>query len=336
MAARAVCGCGWSRLYKTREKASAAATDHACVAGVRRATRRHRCARCGLEAVYENAGATEARYWFSRHSCRKREEAMLRAALAEERSAAVDRTPKPCHHKQASHQHGTRACYVLDRCRCTPCAEANTAAQNERNRLKAYGRYHRYVEAYPLRLHVQELREAGMGLKTIAVRSGVSHGALWKLMYGKRQPDGSQTPSRRILRETAEKLYALDPAWSAPLRLADGALLDETRSAAVSRRLQALVALGWSMSELGRRLGLRHPANVIPIVRGERRLTVATARKADALFEELCMTLPPETTGPQRVTATRARRYAKAQGWVPPLALEDIDDGSAGDELEVA
>ena len=30
-----------------------------------------------------------------------------------------------------------------------------------------------------------------MGLKTIAERSGVAHGALWKLMYGKRQPDGS-------------------------------------------------------------------------------------------------------------------------------------------------
>lgn len=112
MAARAVCGCGWSRLYKTKEKAKAAAADHACAAGVRRATRRHRCARCGLEAVYENAGATEARYWFSRHSCRKQEEAMLRAALAEERAAAVDRTPKPCHHKQANHEHGTRACYT--------------------------------------------------------------------------------------------------------------------------------------------------------------------------------------------------------------------------------
>ena len=220
MAVRAVCDCGWSRLYKTREKAAAAATDHACAAGVRRATRKHRCARCGLEAVYENAGATEARYWFSRHSCRKQEEAMLRAALAEERAAAVDRTPKPCHHKQANHQHGTRACYVLDRCRCTPCATANTASENERNRLKAYGRYHRYVDAYPLRLHVQELREAGMGLKTIAERSGVAHGALWKLMYGKRQPDGSQTPSRRVLRQTAEKLYALDPAWSTQLRLA--------------------------------------------------------------------------------------------------------------------
>jgi transcriptional regulator with XRE-family HTH domain len=336
MAARAVCACGWSRLYKTREKARAAATEHACAAGVRRATRKHRCARCGLEAVYEDAGAAEARYWFSRHSCRKQEEAMLRAVLAEERAAAVDRTPKPCHHKQANHEHGTRACYVLDRCRCTPCATANTAAQNERNRLKAYGRYHRYVDAYPLRLHVQELREAGMGLKTIAKRSGVAHGALWKLMYGKRQPDGSQTPSRRVLRETAEKLYGLDQAWSTPLRLAGGAVLDQERSSAVSRRLQALVALGWSMSEIGRRLGLRHAANVIPIVRGERRMTVATARKANALFDELCMTLPPADTVPQRVTATRARRYAKEQDWVPPLALQELDDASPAAEVGAA
>jgi|GEM_PF-3061481 len=59
-------------------------------------------------------------------------------------------------------------------------------------------------------------------------------------------------------------------------------------------------------------------------------LTVATASKADALFEELCMTLPPETTRPQRVSATRARRYAKEQSWVPPLALEDLDEHDRG------
>ncbi|WP_300643646.1 hypothetical protein [Nocardioides sp.] len=75
---------------------------------------------------------------------------------------------------------------------------------------------------------------------------------------------------------------------------------------------------------------------MIPIVRGERRLTVATASKADALFEELCMTLPPETTRPQRVSATRARRYATEQGWVPPLALEDLDDEATVAELDVA
>lgn len=327
MAAKVICACGWQRRYDSPTKAELHARRHVCPSadGVRRATRRYRCARCGLEAVYENAGATEARYWFSRHSCAKREAAMLRSSRAAQRDALIDRTPKPCLHKQADHKHGTRACYVLDRCRCEPCSKANSKAENWRTRQKAYGRYQKYVPADPVREHVRALMNAGMGLKQIVKVSGVSQGGLWKLMYGRRQVDGSQQPSRRVLRETADKLYAIDPDWSGPLQLADGAILDAEASAATARRLQALVALGWSQSELGRRLGIRHVTNAMPIVQGTRRLTVATARRADALFEELCMTLPPETNQRQRIAASRARGYARDHGWLPPLALDDMD-----------
>lgn len=296
---------------------------------VRRADRHYRCARCGYEATYPNAGATEARYWFTKHSCAKQEQALLAAHRAEQREKSIDRTPKPCRHKKANHQHGTNACYVLDRCRCHPCARARAKTDDERRRLQAYGRYQRYVDAHPLRLHVQALRDAGMGLKTIAVRSGVAHGTLWKLCYGKKvtHPDGTvtQTPSRRVLRETAEKLYALDPTWSGqPLQLADGAILTTEESTRIRRRLQALVALGWSMTELGRRLGIKHPGNAILIIKSDRRLTAATARRAAEIFDELCMTLPREDTRPRRIAAIRSRNFAKAHGWIPPLALEDL------------
>lgn len=333
MAARVICPCGWTRTYKTRAAAEFSARRHVCPTpdGVRRATRRHRCARCGLESVYENAGATEARYWFNRHSCRKHEDAMLRATGHQARLALIDRTPKPCLHKQADHQHGTNAAYVLDGCRCHPCAVARAEQDRWRARQKAYGRYHKYVPAEHVREHVRTLTGAGMGLKTIAKVSGVAHGSLWKLMYGKTGPDSTRTPSRRVLRETAEKLYALDPDWNGPLPLADGAILTPEQSHPTHRRLQALVALGWSMSELGRRLGITYPTNAIPVIKGERRVTVATARKAEALFEALCMTLPPETNKWQRISATRSRRFAQRHGWVPPLALDDLDvqDGAA-------
>lgn len=337
MSARVSCPCGWTKTYPTLTRAEFNARRHVCKRddGVRRATRRHRCARCGLEAIYENAGATEAKYWFSKHSCRKHEEAMLRASLHADRMALVDRTPKPCLHKVANHQHGTRACYVLDRCRCEPCSKANSEAETHRERQKAYGRYHKYVDASPVREHVQRLRDAGMGTKTIAKRSGVAHGALWKLVFGKKRPDGTQIPSRRVLRETAEKLYALDPDWGAPLQLADGAILDEQASAAAARKLQALVALGWSMSAIGRRLGMDSTRNVIPVVKGERRITVATAKKAEALFDELCMTLPTAETRFQQAAITRSLNFAKQHGWQPPLALEDLDTSDAlGDDVD--
>lgn len=323
---RALCDCGWVRTYDSDAKARSNLGRHVCprADGVRRATRRYRCARCGLEAVYDNAGATEARYWFSRHSCRKREEAMLRAAMQQARMEMIDRTPKPCLHKQANHQHGTNACYVLDGCRCEPCSHARMEADRHRARLKAYGRYTRYVNADGVRAHVRSLMAAGMGLKRIVVVSGVSQGALWKLVYGKRQPDGTQTPSRRVLRETAERLYALDPAWNGPLSLADGALVP---TIGARRRVRALVALGWSQSKIAAALDVGR-ANFHLADETHTHTTVARDRAVTALYDQWSMRLPPQTNQRERIAASRARNYAKARGWLPPLALDDdhIDD----------
>lgn len=69
----------------------------------------------------------------------------------------LDRTPKPCLHKQANHQHGTNACYVLDKCRCHPCAHARAAQDDWRRRQQAYGRYDKYVDAAEARRHVRSL-----------------------------------------------------------------------------------------------------------------------------------------------------------------------------------
>lgn len=315
---RALCDCGWVRTYDSHARATANLARHVCPRddGVRRATRHHRCARCGYEETYHNAGAKEARYWFARHSCRKREEAMLRAAMREARMEAIDRTPKPCLHKQANHQHGTNACYVLDGCRCEPCSHARMEQDRWRARQKAYGRYTRYVNADAVREHVRSLMDAGMGLKRIVKVSGVSQGALWKLMYGKRQPDGSQTPSRRVLRDTAERLYALDPAWNGPLDLADGARVpaDEAR-----RRVRALVALGWSQSKIAAALGITR-ANFRVADDACTHITVATDKAIAALYADWSTRLPPQTDQRERIAASRARNYAKAHGWPPPLA----------------
>lgn len=338
MAARAICRCGWTRTYPTQGAAEFNARRHVCKTadGVRRATRRYRCARCGLEAVYENAGATEARYWFSKHSCRKREEAMLRAQLAADREALIDRTPKPCLHKQANHQHGTRACYVLDRCRCHPCAKANSEAETWRERQKAYGRYHKYVTAEHVRAHLTELSEYGIGLKRVAALSGVSTGTLSKIMFGVYADTGTgggrngagvrvREPSRRVLRSTAEKIYAIE---AVPTNLGAGQA-DHERTPLARLHLRALVALGWSQSKLANRLGLS-PTNLGPIIGtsahdGPRVLSRSTVDKIEAIFDELSMTLPPESNHRDRIAAARARNYARERGWLPPLALDDLD-----------
>jgi len=298
----------------------------------RRATRRYRCARCGFEATYPNAPAVQARYWFNRHSCQKRERLAVRKVMTELREAAVDRTPKPCFHKQVTHQHGTRACYCLDACRCTPCSEANAAAESERQRLKAYGRYHKYVDAYPVRLHLAELKEYGIGLKTVARISGVGNGTLTKIWYGtyadtgrghERHTEGGQLvrqPNRRVLRTTAERIYAVEPI---PENLGSRRP-DHERSEMARTHLQALVALGWSMSKLSDRLGMGR-ANFTPVIHGRRVMARATVDAVEAMFEELSMTLPPRTEYRDKIAYSRALNYAAEAGWVPPLQLEDLD-----------
>lgn len=274
---------------------------------------------------------------------------MVRAVMAEVRAAAVDRTPQSCLHKQADHQHGTRAAYVLDRCRCNPCSEANSAAENERTRLKAYGRYNKYVNAHPVRLHLAELADYGIGLKRVAALSGIGTGTMSKIFYGVYAPgpggrngkgEKIRQPSRRVLRSTAEKIYAIEPV---PANLGSGQA-DHERTPLARTHLQALVALGWSQSKLATRLGML-PTNLGPVIGtstsggprarpGLRVLSRGTVDKIEALFNDLAMTLPPETNQRERIASSRARNYAAARGWLPPLALEDLETEEAVEHLD--
>jgi transcriptional regulator with XRE-family HTH domain len=308
---------------------------------VRRGSYARRCARCGWEGTYDTAG--RANYAKRRHSCVKREDAMVRAAQAEAREQLVDRTPKPCLHKVANHQHGTRACYVLDACRCTPCSKANVEAENWRARQKAYGRYNKYVAAEHVRAHLAELAEYGIGLKQVAKLSGVSTGTLSKIVFGVYADTGTgggrngpgdkvREPSRRVLRSTAEKIYDVEPI---PANLGAGQA-DRERTPTARLHLRALIALGWSQSKLAKRLGIL-PSNLGPVIGGDRTLTRGTVDKIEALYDQLSMTLPPESNQRDRIAASRARNYARAHGWVPPLDLEDVDGVElAGEYLDEA
>lgn len=284
---------------------------------VKRGTFRRWCRVCGWKGTY--ATAAKGDYAKKRHSCKRWIARAEAATRGEQLRARVDRTPKPCLHKQANHQHGTYACYTLDGCRCLPCAQAVREYEQNRVRQQAYGRWNGLVDAEPSRRHVRALMDAGMGLKRIVAVSGIPQGQLWKLMYGKKRPDGSQVPSKRVRPSTEARILAVR------LDLADGARVD---SIGAVRRLQALVALGWSQSKVANRLGIL-PANFTPVIQGRRStITVAHDKAVRALYDDLSMRLPPEVEWRDKIAAARARNYAKARGWLPPLAWDDdqLDD----------
>lgn len=235
----------------------------------------------------------------------------------------IDRAPKPCLHKRANHEHGSYACYVLDRCRCLPCCFASSEYDRQLKRRNAYGRSN-YVDAAPARAHVATLMAAGVGLKQIVKKSGIPQGALWKLVYGKKRPDGTQTPSRRITRQNEDRLLALDP--SDRTLLADGARVDPTGT---RRRLQALACLGWSINRLADESGLDRQRLDHALHGGQ--AVVSTVTAVVALYERLWDQPAPARDHREKIAAARAINRARNEGWAPPAAWDDdtIDDPAA-------
>lgn len=288
---------------------------------VKRGTFRRSCRNCPWTGEY----ATKARADFGKrqHSCQRWNEKAAKAERGRARMEAIDRTPKPCLHAGQPHEHGQYATYTWDKCRCIPCKDAATAYEQERVRQQAYGRWDNLVDAEPVRAHVRALMDAGMGLKRIAAAAGISNGAASKLIYGVyAQVEGPQRgckgsgqrvrpPARRVRKETAEKLLAVTFGH------ASRTTVDQSDTA---RRLQALMANGWSGSKLGERLGIQR-SNMTPLIHGRREVYADTARAVYELYLELAHQAPPETEHRDKIAASRARRYAASLGWAPPLRV---------------
>jgi transcriptional regulator with XRE-family HTH domain len=174
-----------------------------------------------------------------------------------------------------------------------------------------YGRWQPYVDAGPAREHVEALGRAGIGWRRVAELAGVGNGSISRLLRG---GPGDRPPSRRIRPETERKILAVSPTLSA---LAGAALIDAT---ATRRRLQALVCCGYSQAALAARLGILR-SNFHQITCDQ--VTAATARAVAALYDELWDVPPDESGHRARISVSRARNYARARGWVPPMAWDD-------------
>jgi transcriptional regulator with XRE-family HTH domain len=223
-------------------------------------------------------------------------------------------------------EHGTYNCYVS---KCPDCPRedqkaARSAYDKRLRKAKAYGRHRPFVDAGPVREHVNRLRDAGFGSQRIADLAGVPYKVLSALIWG---VEGMK-PSKQLRPWTAEKLLALQPAQEERL---PWSLMDPTGS---QRRLQALQAVGWTQAELSERLGMVR-CQVGRIITGRCEYVRAeTAWAIRGLYDTLWDAAPPETTPVERRRASIARRVARDHGWVPPLAWDDetIDDPAAEPE----
>ena len=202
---------------------------------------------------------------------------------------------------------------------CTECGRSavarnlcGTCYSRISTRQKAYGRWEsRYVPAEPVREHLRALRAAGVDNKTL-MDAGVHRTAITYLLYGR----GGKPPSQSILRATADKILAV-PVPHDQFEYTNAAV--SVVAVGTARRLRALVAYGYPQRDLCARIG-QSAGWCSDVVTGRsERVTASSARAVAELFTQLQM-----VPGTDR----RARRRAKARGWLPPLAWDEdrIDD----------
>jgi hypothetical protein len=212
-------------------------------------------------------------------------------------------------------EHGTRARYVNgpdendqdDKgCRCPRCRKANTDEANKVYREKAYGHWRPFTDAEPVREHLKVLSSHGIKAKRVAQLSGVSSPNVVRIFEGR---------ARRVRKETAEAILAVQPSMDL---LTDRARIDGTGT---RRRLQALIAVGWSRAKLAEHVGI-HRTSLCLVLLGEG-VRADTARKVVAAYSALWNQQPPTATVGERRAAAAARREAESRGWPPPAAWDD-------------
>jgi hypothetical protein len=94
----------------------------------------------------------------------------------------------------------------------------------------------------------------------------------------------------------------------------------------VRRRIQALVAIGYTWERIDDELGEISRQSEKWAAGDTAYVFPATYKKVAEVYERLCMTFPPETTPAEKRAASRSRNRARRLGWVPPLAWLNIDD----------
>ena len=218
-------------------------------------------------------------------------------------------------------QCGTNSGYRLG-CRGPSCTAAAREYGNERRKRQAYGRWQPWVDAEPVRTHVQQLRRNGMGVRRIVALSGVSYTVVQRLLWS---VQGAE-PTSKMRPANAAALMSVG------VDLAPSSLVP---SAGARRRVEALMTLGWSQQAIAQLLGWQ--PNRVSSLRGKARVEVASAAAVAGLYDRLWASPAPTGTPAERWSSSRTRNYAARCGFVPPLGWDDetIDNPSARPAVRV-
>lgn len=220
--------------------------------------------------------------------------------------------------------HGTRAKYVVEKCRCDDCRRSNREYVRADRRRVAPA----YVEADTARQHVRYLARNGVGLKAVVQISGVSTGCIWKLMYGR-----NGRPSKRVRRETHDAICAVHPEQGL-----DGSRVDAGEA---DKIVATLLERGWTKAAIGRQV---HGPDARSLQISGQQVTRKNLRSLRSLLGTSVPARrsrwgihPVEQPDPQDELRDEARRagYAEAKAFYRALAKADVEPDEPSDPLDL-
>lgn len=177
---------------------------------------------------------------------------------------------------------------------CRTCREREYARRVYR--LRAYGQWDPHGDLELVVAHLEHLRTRRVGIKHVADMTGLSRSTVYRIRSG---------GNKRISKRVAELILAVQPS--------DTLRVDPLGT---SRRIHALMAIGWSTYAIAERIGCTQ-AQVWEMAKRRHWVTARRAEDIANLYADLCM-----TPGPSTITRSRAVRA----GHVPPLGWDDIDN----------
>ncbi|GFH34337.1 hypothetical protein [Streptomyces pacificus] len=201
--------------------------------------------------------------------------------------------------------HDTLTCYTDYKCRFPECVERFNNWQGNRNRAIAEGTWQPFIDATPIRQHLLKLYAVGYTPHRVSTLTGIDWNTI--RLYTQAAPRLGRGMIRRTTPEFQAKILAIKP--------------EPTQSGRVDpigtvRRVQALVATGWPLKELGPHIGIK-PDNVRRIISRGGQVYGTTAQATIAAYDTLRRTTPGKH-GISKLGINRALRYAKEHRWVPP------------------
>ncbi|WP_369274473.1 helix-turn-helix domain-containing protein [Streptomyces sp. R11] len=213
--------------------------------------------------------------------------------------------------REAPH-HRNLTCVKEYDCKRPECVARCQAYHRLRYRQMGYGTWQPLVDAEPARQHINQLRGLGHSIPSIEKAAQVSPATLSRILY-----DGVNKRAHRIRPEVAQRIRTI-PLVAPPVKA--HTIVDATGT---RRRLQALVAMGWTLNALGPQLGF-HPRRLTDLIHNDRVLASTARRIADAY--RTVQTRDPRDHGVPQRSINLSRNLAAREGWHGPLAWDDIDD----------